>query len=240
MVDIIGTSGNDTRLIGTTADDLVEGRGGNDIIRGSAGFDEIFGDTGSDRFEFSGTAAAPFVGAGLIFGGQAFRYDSPDLFEPSGINIDTLSARGIVDLSNVWIADVEVVQFFPQLSGTQTLTLNRWAFVREASTTSPTQGAVGTVRGNAGTIDTLRIVDAPEPPVSINYPEVQAWIGENELHLGRVNFTGWGSSGFCRHRDKFGRRCCSGPCAGKSGLHRYFRKYHFGHWRFSYCRCGGR
>jgi Ca2+-binding RTX toxin-like protein len=46
--DITGTSGNDTALSGTTADETICGLGGNDIINGGGGNDILMGGVGND------------------------------------------------------------------------------------------------------------------------------------------------------------------------------------------------
>jgi Tol biopolymer transport system component len=46
--DITGTSGNDTALTGTTADETICGLGGNDVINGGGGNDILMGGTGND------------------------------------------------------------------------------------------------------------------------------------------------------------------------------------------------
>jgi Ca2+-binding RTX toxin-like protein len=53
---IVGTSGDDNPLVGTSADDVIVGRGGDDVIRGGAGNDRICGNGGADTLEGGGGA----------------------------------------------------------------------------------------------------------------------------------------------------------------------------------------
>jgi Ca2+-binding RTX toxin-like protein len=48
---IVGTSGDDNPLLGTSGDDVIVGRGGDDVIRGRGGNDLICGNAGADTLE---------------------------------------------------------------------------------------------------------------------------------------------------------------------------------------------
>lgn len=49
MVDVNGTSGDDSRLFGTELNDNIRGMEGNDVLNGFGGSDRLFGGSGRDR-----------------------------------------------------------------------------------------------------------------------------------------------------------------------------------------------
>jgi hypothetical protein len=51
---IVGTSGDDNPLLGTSGDDVIVGRGGDDVIRGGGGNDLICGNAGADTLQGGG------------------------------------------------------------------------------------------------------------------------------------------------------------------------------------------
>ena len=75
MATVIGTSGNDSNLQGTTNSDLILGFQGQDSIIGNGGNDTLYGGQGADSITFG--IAPPFTlnepganGASLVFGGE--------------------------------------------------------------------------------------------------------------------------------------------------------------------------
>jgi len=52
MATINGTNGNDSNLLGTSADDIINGLAGDDFLFGGLGNDILNGGRGADRFDF--------------------------------------------------------------------------------------------------------------------------------------------------------------------------------------------
>lgn len=92
--DITGTSGNDTALSGTPADETICGLGGNDVINGGGGNDILMGGTGNDTL-----LAA--LGRGTLNGGDG---------------IDTASFAG-----SATPIEASIVKGFAQRTGTSPL-----------------------------------------------------------------------------------------------------------------------
>jgi Ca2+-binding RTX toxin-like protein len=61
---IVGSSGDDDPLLGTSGDDVIVGRGGNDVIRGEGGNDLICANRGSDTLRGGGGDDSLSGGAG--------------------------------------------------------------------------------------------------------------------------------------------------------------------------------
>ena len=97
---IVGSSGDDDPLLGTSGDDVIVGRGGNDVIRGDGGNDLICANRGSDTLRGGGGDDSLSGGAGndRFLGG--FGEDTADYSQsyfPStadGVNVNLATGAG--------------------------------------------------------------------------------------------------------------------------------------------------
>ena len=130
-----GGSGFDT-LIGGAGDDTLNGGAENDTLTGGTGIDSVFGDAGDDRLIVT---AANNIGAGETYHGG------------SGYDILDLETASAITLTNVTIADIEVLE---SNNGAVLLTAAQLGGFSVVSTGAITLTAGGVADLTAATVNT--------------------------------------------------------------------------------------